>query len=79
MNDLDDAIVRVQNKIKRTARQVCVYFIKGKFISTVDFDSKLIDKLVGVYDSRLKSYQDNWLDEDLRWAHAHMKSFREAS
>jgi len=76
MNDLDDAIVRVQNKIKRTSKHVWVYYNKGKFAATTQPDEGLLNKLVGLYDSRLRSYQDDYIDQDLRWAVNHMKSFR---
>ena len=73
---IDDAIVRVQNKIKRTGRLVWVYYIKGKFNATSSPDDALLSKLVGVYDGHQDTYADKFIDEDMRWAMQHMKSFR---
>lgn len=73
---VDDAIVRVQNKIKRTGRLVWVYFINGKFNATTAPDDALLSKLVGAYDSRVDTYHDTYIDEDMHWAAQRMKSFR---
>jgi hypothetical protein len=73
---VDDAIVRVNNKIKRSGRNVWVYYIKGKFNATTSPDEALLSKLVGVYDSRRDDYSNEYIDQDMRWAVQHMKSFR---
>lgn len=65
--DIESAIERIQNKIKRTPRWVWVYFVNQKFVSTTAPDEKLIGNLVGVYDGRQKTYRDDYVDEDLRW------------
>lgn len=72
--DIENAIVRVQNKIKRTQRPVYVYFMKGNLAATVSPDDKLIKKLIGVYDSSKKTYKDTYIDEDIRWATRMMTS-----
>lgn len=76
MNDIEQVIERIQNKIKRSSQYVWVYFIKGKFAATTQHDENALSKLVGVYDSRLRTYQDEYVDQDIRWAAQHMKSFR---
>lgn len=71
MNDtfnLDQSIERIQNKIKRTPRLIYVYFVKGKFAATTSPDEGLMNRLIGVYDSRQKTYTDSFLDQDVRWA-----------
>lgn len=76
LSTVDDAIVRVHNKIRRSGRKVWVYYIKGKFNATTSPDEALLSKLVGVYDGRRDDYSNEYIDEDMRWAAQHMKSFR---
>lgn len=65
--DIESSIARVQNKVKRSMRWVWVYYVNQKFLATTSPDEKLIKHLVGVYDGRADTYDDQYVDDDLRW------------
>ena len=76
MLDIEQAVERVQNKIKRSSRPIWVYYIRDKFQATVTPDERLLNRLIGVYDSHLRTYQADYVDQDLRWAVNTIKSYR---
>jgi hypothetical protein len=76
MLDIEQAVERVQNKIKRASGDIWVYYLRDKFSATSHPDERIVNKLVGVYNSHLRTYQDSYVDDDLRWALANIKSYR---
>lgn len=76
MLDIESAIERVQNKIKRSQGDIWVYYIRDKFSATAHPDERILNKLIGVYNSHHRTYQDEYVENDLRWAVNSKRIFR---
>jgi hypothetical protein len=76
MLDIEQAVERLQNKIKRSSRPIWVYYMRERFTATSTPDERILNRLIGVYDSHLRTYQDDYVDQDLRWALKNINSYR---
>lgn len=74
MIDVDSHILRITNKVKSTFGKVYVYKIgPQKFQSSVREITEKRHELVGVYLSRGRPFNDDWVGDDIRWAVKGMK------